>query len=444
MPSKRILWTHSSATALTSAEDKIAFIRDKARAVVLNAMDKGWSGPPFDPIELAKYLEIEVEPRDDIPDARTIKTDAGTLKIEFNPSRPAGRLRYSIAHEIAHTFFPDCGEVVRNRVDKQEMSGDEWQLEMLCNIAAAELIMPIGSFPDLRDRDVSIDDLMKLRREYDVSIEALLLRFIRLTSKSCALVAASRVESGAYEGRYRLDYVVPSSSWAGDVQIPSHFREGTTLAHCTAIGYTAKGAETLTGNHPVELQCVGAPPFPGAAYPRVLALVTMSDGIEIKTPKIVYVHGDATEPRGGDPKIIAHVMNDRSQTWGGGFAKQLAIKYSAAQIDFRKWAGEEGHQVLGNVHFFGSSKGLEIATLIAQQGYGPSQSARINYPALESSLMRLGEHAAASHATVHMPRIGCGQAGGSWLVIRELIDRELIKRDVKVTVYVPPSQSIED
>src|SRR6516225_1895758 len=102
-------------------------------------------------------------------------------------SKPTpGRLRFSIAHEIAHTLFPDCQQHVRNRAARAHMKDDDWQLEMLCNVAAAELLMPIGSFPDLKDKALSVDALMALQRQYDVSTEALLLRVVRLTDDACA------------------------------------------------------------------------------------------------------------------------------------------------------------------------------------------------------------------------------------------------------------------
>jgi hypothetical protein len=39
-----------------------------------------------------------------------------------------------------------------------------------------------------------------------------------------------------------------------------------------------------------------------------------------------------------------------------------------------------------------------------------------------------------------MPRIGCGQAGGSWFTVSELIDLHLVRRGVAVTVYDLPNQ----
>ncbi|MDR6488204.1 O-acetyl-ADP-ribose deacetylase (regulator of RNase III) [Chryseobacterium vietnamense] len=36
---------------------------------------------------------------------------------------------------------------------------------------------------------------------------------------------------------------------------------------------------------------------------------------------------------------------------------------------------------------------------------------------------------------IHMPRIGCGLAGGKWEEIEPIIERALLKKDVEVYVY---------
>src|SRR5690606_23737670 len=135
--------------------DPIEMISERARALVLKAFDAGWEGPPFDPFHLADLLRIEAIPKHDVGDARTVPVGRSGFRIEFNPSRPRERLRYSVAHEIAHTLFPDCAERVRHRASRAEIVGDEWQLEALCNVAAAEFLMPIGSFRELREERLS-------------------------------------------------------------------------------------------------------------------------------------------------------------------------------------------------------------------------------------------------------------------------------------------------
>ncbi len=70
--------------------DPQAAIERRAREVALTAMEEGWSGPPYDPFELADALGIELVARQDLDDARLVSTD-GRPRIEFNPARSLAR-----------------------------------------------------------------------------------------------------------------------------------------------------------------------------------------------------------------------------------------------------------------------------------------------------------------------------------------------------------------
>src|ERR1700761_4098309 len=61
-------WTNSSVRRLAGEEDPVEAITKKARGLVLQAMDHGWSGPPFDPLFLSDYLKLQVLPRGDVRD----------------------------------------------------------------------------------------------------------------------------------------------------------------------------------------------------------------------------------------------------------------------------------------------------------------------------------------------------------------------------------------
>jgi len=98
-------WTNASVLKFAEGRDPVKVVVQFARDIVLDAIDKGWSGPPFDPMKLADLRGLRTSPRGDIRDARTVLAGHDRVLIEYNPNRPSGRLRYSIAHEIAHTFF---------------------------------------------------------------------------------------------------------------------------------------------------------------------------------------------------------------------------------------------------------------------------------------------------------------------------------------------------
>lgn len=434
-----IKWTNKSVIEFSKGYDPIRLIEEKAKEIVFAAMEEGWSGPPYDPLKLAELLKIPVVARSDIPDARTVPHKKGVV-IEFNPNKPRGRLRYSLAHEIAHTFFPDCSEQIRNRGEHLGAEADEWQLELLCNIAAAELIMPIGSLNNLRDEEVSIDHILELRKRYDVSTEAMLLRIGKITSSICGAFCASPINSGKNKGRYRVEYLFSPTKEFDSLKSGTVLPEGSAVYECTAIGYTAKSRLPEKWDaFPKEVvtECVGLPPYPGSFQPRVAGIVRLKENHSRHLPPIEYLVGNALEPRGDGLKIIAHIVNDRTPNWGGrSFASSLAKAFPEAQTNFRHWVSEFKNEFkLGNIHTTRIDDNLIIADLIAQHGLGASTAPRLRYQALEECLKRLAEFAIANNASIHMPRIGAGNAGGKWEVIEEYILSEISNRGISVTVY---------
>src|SRR5215213_3342445 len=140
MHRRTMKWTNPSVIKLAGESDPIEVIHRAARDLVLNAIEAGWSGPPFDPFDLASILKMRIVPSQEVSDAALTPENRG-YRIDFNPTQSKRRIRFSIAHELAHTLFPDCREQVRHRLKRDAMREDEWQLEMLCNIAAGEMLM---------------------------------------------------------------------------------------------------------------------------------------------------------------------------------------------------------------------------------------------------------------------------------------------------------------
>jgi O-acetyl-ADP-ribose deacetylase (regulator of RNase III) len=436
-------WSNPSVRLFAGQDDPLEIVQKRARETVLRAMDQGWSGPPFDPIALSGILGIPVYPRADIRDARTVPYGEAGICIEYNPTRPRGRLRYSVAHEIAHSLFPDCAEQIRNRSAHHELKGDEWQLEMLCNVGAAEFLMPIGSLQRHLVGEPSIDRVLAMRTQFDVSTEAVLIRLAQMSERQCGAFVASKVERGTRAGQYRLDYVIASRTWFGAAQGGSPLPDQSIVEQCTAIGYTAKGDSVLPGfNHGVHIECVGIPPYPGSLYPRVAGLMSGARDVDASS-SITYLKGDALEPRGETPKIIAHIVSDATANWGGkSFAVAVKQKWPESQREFRTWAESNRRNLaLGQVHFVRVSDDLTVASMVCQKGYGPSVQPRIRYAALEECLMRLAETAKRLRASVHMPRIGTGQAGGAWFIVEELVRSALPDAGVSAFVYDLPQGS---
>jgi hypothetical protein len=291
-------WTNDSVLKFAGGREPVQALVEAARDLILKAIDEGWSGPPFDPMQLAELRGIQVSPRGDIPDARTVPQGQNRLIIEYNPTRPNGRVRYSIAHEIAHTLFPDCGVKIRNR-GLHGGGKDDWQLEALCNIAAAEILMPMGS---MKTDDVGLLDIniiSETRKRFDVSTEAVLIRLAHLSDEPCAVFTASRREAFHVSSTYWFDYIIPTRSWKHNIRRGTRLPEASPASECTAIGFTAKGScEFPEVSENIRMECIGIPPYPGAIFPRIAGFLAGRKHAAAQASAIHFVRGDVLKPRG--------------------------------------------------------------------------------------------------------------------------------------------------
>jgi O-acetyl-ADP-ribose deacetylase (regulator of RNase III) len=143
---------------------------------------------------------------------------------------------------------------------------------------------------------------------------------------------------------------------------------------------------------------------------------------------ITYVKGDATNPVGEGMKIIVHICNNKGG-WGAGFVLALSKKWSEPEAVYRK----KPRHILGDVEFVKVEEDIMVANMVAQHGFGTMNGMPpIRYGAVRICLAEVNKMAARLNATVHMPRIGCGLAGGEWSKIQNIIEDVMT---VDVTVY---------
>lgn len=437
---KGILWTNRSVKTLAGGADPISVVQDAVRKLVLKAREKGWSGPPFNPIFLADMMNVRIEANSSISDARLLQTERGPV-IEFNPKQPRERVRFSIAHEIAHLLFPDWRDQVRNR-GGSEHERDEWQLEVLCNIAASEIVLPIGSLNSL-SKIPPIEELMRKRREYDVSTEAFLIRLAKISTQPVGVFISSPRESGSGRPKYFVDYFVGSPTAPALLLTGKSIPENSVVRSCSAIGYTDTGTEGWLTGSPVKVECVGIPGFSGSLYPRVAGLVRF-DHPQPDRRVIQFVHGNILEPRAGGRRMICQLVNDKALKWGGGVARQVSTKFPLAEAQFSESIQKvRQSERLGSVVFSSAEDGLVVASIVAQEGFGPSLLPRIRYEALEKGIKCVADRALELQASVHMPRIGTGAAGGDWETVQEMIEEHMVRAGLKVIVYDPPPKRVQ-
>jgi O-acetyl-ADP-ribose deacetylase (regulator of RNase III) len=152
---------------------------------------------------------------------------------------------------------------------------------------------------------------------------------------------------------------------------------------------------------------------------------------------IQYTVGDATRPIGDGPKVIVHICNDVGG-WGAGFVVAISKRWREPEAAYRRWNKGEGDApfALGEVQFVEVEPSLWVANMIARRNVVSAGGVPpVRYEAVESALKKVAQFAKDRDASVHMPRIGCGLAGGKWEEIERIVHRTLIDHGIDVTVY---------
>ena len=153
--------------------------------------------------------------------------------------------------------------------------------------------------------------------------------------------------------------------------------------------------------------------------------------------EIIYLTGDATAPETKGLKIIVHVCNNIGE-WGKGFVMAVSTRWPEPESQYKKWYREKEKNDfgLGAVQFVQVEDDLWVANMIGQHDTRPTpKGPPIRFTAVEKCLDQVKDKALALNATVHMPRIGCGLAGGRWEEIEPIIHRQLSTKEIAVYVY---------
>jgi len=179
---------------------------------------------------------------------------------------------------------------------------------------------------------------------------------------------------------------------------------------------------------------------------------------QVELMPIKFIKADATNPNDNGTKIIVHICNDVGG-WGKGFVMAISKKWKQPEIEYRNWFknnkleptdkveferlesrdkySNEKKFELGNVQFVKATDDIWVANMIAQRDIKPDKDGLppIRYSFVSECLERVRHFAKRQNASVHMPRIGCGLAGGQWTEIEEIVNSELIAHEIATTVY---------
>lgn len=136
----------------------------------------------------------------------------GLYLIQVNRDHPEVRRRFTIAHELGHTFFFDVDPRIRQRVRDtglDQAAGLDSE-EVLCNYAAAEILMPHRQFGTaVRKTGPSASAIRTLARGFNVSLHAAARRLIQIAPFNLA----------AAQWTYREDARAYATDWAAGLNL---------------------------------------------------------------------------------------------------------------------------------------------------------------------------------------------------------------------------------
>lgn len=157
--------------------------------------------------------------------------------------------------------------------------------------------------------------------------------------------------------------------------------------------------------------------------------------------KIHYIIGDATLPveTEAENRLIVHCCNTLG-AWGAGFVVPLGRRYPKAKDGYKKFIEEnKGTISLGEVNEVKVADNIYVENLMGQSFLYKKANGEIpcNYIAIETGFLKIMENwSNKGNYSIHMPRIGCGLAGGDWKTIENIIQRTFVDiANVDVYVY---------
>lgn len=174
--------------------------------------------------------------------------------------------------------------------------------------------------------------------------------------------------------------------------------------------------------------------------------------IKEEKENIKFIDADITKPIATNAiTIILHVVNDIG-VMGAGVARALFMKWPNVRSDYIEWFNFQTINSLTGkiIRPFGIGKcqlieanlpDIYVINMVGQNGIRRySNMTPINYYAVDRCLQEVERLAVEMEkhferkVEIHMPRIGCGLAGGNWNKIEPLVLKN-IKHPVTVYDY---------
>jgi hypothetical protein len=243
--------------------------------------------PPVSHEIVASIRDIARIEETDLPWAGCLVRDGGGFVIKLRVADTRGKKRFTVFHEVKHTYMPGFALAPQYRCDPAtppDVAGTrDPGLEALCDLGAVELLLPRKSFlDDLDGNTPTLALASQLAQRYDASLEATARRIVTVRPAPTLLIAlepACKPSAPCDEPKLRVRWVHGSADWPF---IPRHksVPAGSILTSPLS-GESVDEVGVLTGltATPIGPVHISADLYPytddrGDQHMRVLALIT--------------------------------------------------------------------------------------------------------------------------------------------------------------------------
>ncbi len=218
MRSKNRTWQSETVRAFVDAvgyTNPVEAVLYRARELLRRSRQ---TEPPFHPERLACAMGIEVIEVDLGRLDACLVPNSGSYIIKVNAKHPRERRNFSCAHEIAHTFFLEANPSVRARktnplIGLVKQCHEE---ERLCNIAAAEMLMPLPAFRRAVGAfGLSVSSIEPLATLFAVSIRATAIRLAETSLEPCVLLCWKPMDLLDWQAKLRIAWSAQQITEAG-------------------------------------------------------------------------------------------------------------------------------------------------------------------------------------------------------------------------------------
>lgn len=143
--------------------------------------------PPFDVFQYAEMRNAQIVEEPNLPAHGILDKNGNGYIIKIDSELPLTRRRFTICHELVHTFFEDASWKFRLGAKKVETESEEE--EKLCDFGAAELLMPATAFKNfVSDRRRNFELVRDIAEIFQVSTEAAAIRVVRIVEEPFAFI----------------------------------------------------------------------------------------------------------------------------------------------------------------------------------------------------------------------------------------------------------------